>query len=272
VRAVADDLKALTDADPGNNARLADSGPINVQPEVAPIFKPSFTADGIVNLASQQPGAVAPGESVLIVGANMGLADLQPAVNLETLVAGTRVLFDGVAAPLRSVSEKKISVIVPFGVVPDAVTQVEVEYKGTKSAAVAVPVVAAAPAIFTADASGQGQGLIVNQDGTPNSSDAPAAPLSIVVLTLTGAGQTDPPSLDGQLATDAAGLLLPVTATIGGSDARVTAAGPMPGLVNGTIQVSLEVPADAQPDNAAAVVVTVGTAPTPPVTMAIAGS
>ena len=54
-----------------------------------------------------------------------GAADLQVSLNFETLVAGTRVLFDGVAAPLRSVSEKKVSAIVPFAVVPGGVTQVE---------------------------------------------------------------------------------------------------------------------------------------------------
>jgi len=110
----------------------------------------------------------------------------------------------------------------------------------------------------------------VNEDGTPNAADAPAKPLSIASFQVNGAGRTDPPCVDGKLAADGeAKLMLPVTATIGGLESRIVGAGPVAGLVNGVVQISLEVPADAAPDPAAAVVVAVGTSPSPPVTMAI---
>jgi uncharacterized protein (TIGR03437 family) len=268
VVALADDQNAITESDHSNNSRLADTGPITIQaPPATP--KPAVAADGIVNAASRQGGAVAPGEVILLTGENMGPPDKQMATSFETLVAGTRLLFDGNAAPLRYVSDKKVSAIVPFAVDGQSATVVEVEYKGTKSAPVTLPVAAGAPGVFTVTE--DGQGVILNQDGSPNSPDAPAVPLSILCLTVTGAGQTDPPGADGQLAPDPPPqLMLPVTATVGGLDARVVSAGPVAGMVNGMIQVYVEIPADVAPDNAVPLVLTVGPASSVPVPVAVA--
>jgi len=64
-----------------------------------------------------------------------------------------------------------------------------------------------------------------------------------------GRGQTDPPGEDGKLAGDPpAAVILPVKATVVGLDAKVTYAGPSPGLINGMIRVDVEIPVDAAPD------------------------
>jgi uncharacterized protein (TIGR03437 family) len=253
LRAVADDLNAVAVPDRGGCWRSADSGPITLQaPAPAAVATPSFDAAGIVNAASQQGGAVAPGEMFDLAGDNLGSA---------AQISATRVLFDGVTAPLVSVSAKKVRGMVPFGVTPGGDTQVQVESNGVKSAAVAVAVAPSAPGIFTG---------ILNQDGTRNSADAPASPLSVVSLLVTGAGQTDPASVDGQVSADGSGsLLLPVSATVGGLDARIVAAGPAAGMVSGIVRIHVEIPADAATDPAAPVIVTVGTAGSAPAGVAV---
>jgi uncharacterized protein (TIGR03437 family) len=176
-----------------------------------------------------------------------------------------------VAAPLRSVSAKQIGAIVPFAVVPGGTTQVRVEYQGVLSNPLTIATAPSAPAVFTVDGSGQGQGVIANPDGTPNSADAPAAPLDIVNVLMTGAGQTDPPGVDGQVASDApvGELSVPATATIGGLNATVVSARPAPNMVAGMVLIQVEVPPDVTADNAAPLVITVGATSSPAVTLAV---
>ena len=92
-------------------------------------------------------GAVAPGEIVTIYGAGFGPPALAVAQyadgQLPTSVGETRVLFDGVAAPMIYASAGQVSAIVPYAVSGSA--QVQVEYQGTATAPVAVPVAGAAP-------------------------------------------------------------------------------------------------------------------------------
>ena len=55
--------------------------------------------------------------------------------------------------------------------------------------------------VFSSNLSGSGQGAILNQDLTVNSSTSPAAQGSVVVIYTTGEGQTMPSGIDGKLAT-----------------------------------------------------------------------
>lgn len=67
----------------------------------------------------------------------------------------------------------------------------------------------------------------------------------MVLLNLTGAGQTKAEGVDGLVAADPTGLSVPllhVSAEIGGLTARVLYAGTSVGTVNGAIQVNLLVP------------------------------
>jgi len=122
-----------------------------------------------------------------------------------------------------------------------------------------VPVQPANPAIFTADASGAGQATAQNADGTPNSPSNPAQPGSVITLWATGAGQTDPPGVDGQLSTDPLPrLALPITATVGGKIATVVYAGPAPSIVSGIVQLNILVPADATSGAAVPILVRAG--------------
>lgn len=115
------------------------------------------------------------------------------------------------------------------------------------------------PGIFAADGSGAGPGLVFNQDGSANSRGNPAAPGSAMVLYATGAGQLSPPGQDGTVVgTGSLPLpVLPVSATIGGQPARVLYAGGAAGIVEGIIQVNLQIP-DGLPGGPALVVLQIG--------------
>src|SRR2546422_379656 len=94
---------------------------------------------------------------------------------VTTLLSGVQVLFDGVPAPLISVSDKQISAIVPYGLAGSAMTQVQVVYQGAASDPIQKPLAASAPGILTSDTSGKGQAVATNSDGSPNSPTNPAA-------------------------------------------------------------------------------------------------
>ena len=83
-----------------------------------------------------------------------------------------------------------------------------VENQGTESPPVSSFLDAAAPAMFTADGSGAVTGAVQNFDPatgtlTLNTSQNPVAAGGTVIAYITGGGATNPPSVDGALATSA---------------------------------------------------------------------
>jgi uncharacterized protein (TIGR03437 family) len=220
----------------------------------------------VANAASYATGAVAPGEMVVIYGSLLGgatIATMQVTTEglVATTLAGTRVLFDGVSAPLLYTTENQVSAIVPYGLDGHAQTSLQVEYQGIQSVPFVLPVTKAAPGIFTADSSGRGQGAIVNQDGTINTPDNPASSGSLVSIYGTGDGQTLPAGKDGIIISGAADLrytLLPVTASIGGQTADVVYAGSVGGEVAGIFQANVRVPKDLPSGTSLPVNLTVG--------------
>ncbi len=201
----------------------------------------------ISNAASYVQGAVSPGDIVTIFGQNMadpGSTSLQldNNGNVATLLGNTQVLFDSVAAPMIYASPSQVSAVVPFAV--SNTTQVQVQYAGQMSNTLSIPVADAAPAMFVADGSGRGQAAALNQDYNVNSSDNPAAAGSTMVLYATGAGQTNPPGIDGMVVgTDSLPQpILPVSVTVGGQPATVLYAGAAPFEVEGVLQINIQLP------------------------------
>jgi uncharacterized protein (TIGR03437 family) len=230
--------------------------------------------NGVVSAASFTGGGVAPGQLVTIFGAGIGPAQLTGAQltasgAVATTIAETRVLFGGIAAPLIYVSATQVSAIVPYGVT-GTTTPMQVEFRGVRSNAVSLPLVATAPGLFTANSSGRGPGAFLNQDGSANNATNPARPGDIIVLFGTGEGAVDPPVADGTInATTFPRPREPITVRIGGKDAEVLYGGAAPGLVAGVFQVNVRIPADVEPGNAP-VVVTIGRASSSPeVTVAV---
>jgi uncharacterized protein (TIGR03437 family) len=218
----------------------------------------------VVNAAGKTGGFVAPGEIVTISGSGFGaneLASAQPDDRgyISTLLAGVQALFDGTPAPLLYVRAGEARAVVPYLVSGRASTQLRVTFQGRSSNAVDLPVAEAAPGIFTADSSGQGQGVIVNEDGSVNSSANPAAVGSVVMVSATGEGQTDPPGVDGKPGdSPPAAPIGIVTASVGGLDAQVMSAGGAPGLVAGFFQVAVQIPDGVAPGDAVPIALKIG--------------
>ena len=126
-------------------------------------------------------------------------------------------------------------------------------------ASTTVPVQAASPALFSLDSTGGGPGAILNQDLSINSATNPATQGSVAVLYGTGGGLTMPASVDGLLTSQPYPMPeLPVSVTIDNLPAKVLYAGAAPGLVAGTLQINVVVPANASPVRYDQVVLTIG--------------
>jgi uncharacterized protein (TIGR03437 family) len=230
---------------------------------------PFFLRGAVLNSASNSADALVPGELVTIYGSNLGPATLavaSPASGAFPVeLSGTRVLFNNVAAPIIYTYAGAVTAVVPFSVMPQSRANVVVEYQGTQSASVSIFAAGSAPGLFTSDSSGAGPAAILNVDSVTgavsvNSPQNPAPPGGVIVAYLTGAGQTNPPSTDGVVATSAGALALPVEAGLGyfpfsgiGSTlcetdpncipVEVLYAGPAPGLVAGVTQINMRLPA-----------------------------
>jgi uncharacterized protein (TIGR03437 family) len=224
---------------------------------------------GIQNAASYATAAaVSPGEMVVLYGVGMGPAALETLQVdgstglLETSVAGTTVWFNGTPAPVIYTSAGQIAAIVPYDVASAAAAQILVNYHGRNVATGAVTVAPSAPGIFTVG-SGIGQAAALNQDASVNSASNPAAAASVIVLYLTGEGQTAPQGVDGKIASAAPypAPLLPVTVQIGGRPATYFYAGAAPGEVAGIMQINANIPAGVT-GNAVPVSVEIGTVST----------
>ena len=235
------------------------------------------TASAVANGASNLAGPIAPGLVVVIYGSGLGPSQVVP-YQLDsnglvpTNLAGTSVVFNGALAPVIYTSANQVAAVVPYGITgPSA--QVFVQYLGQASPPITAPVATAAPALFTLDGSGKGQAAAFNQDGSLNGAAHPAKAGSYVSLIATGAGQTNPPGMDG-LPAAAAGAppLLPVAVTIGGKAAQVQYAGGAPNMVAGVMQVNAQIPAGL-PSGNVSVVVQVGSFSTQAgVTIAVTGN
>ena len=225
---------------------------------------PLPTVSRVVNAASYTGTSIAPGEIVTLFGDSIGPATqatltLDSTGKVATTLGGVQVLFNGLPAPMIFASSTQVSAVVPYGIAGRLSTFVQIQYQGVKSNAVTVPVSTTAPGIFTLNASGSGPGAILNEDGSVNTPTSGASAGSVVVLYVTGEGQTTPRGVDGSVATppNLTTPILPVAVTIGGLPATVLYAGGAPGLVAGVMQVNVRIPAGVA-SGSAGVTITVG--------------
>jgi uncharacterized protein (TIGR03437 family) len=219
---------------------------LTVAPPIVTGPIPAFQASDVTNLATWLAGAVAPGEMISIQGMNFGgpinfIGQPDASGRLPTLLGDTQVFFDNTPAALLLVGPTTMTVFVPYEIAGRNTTQVTVVHQGAVSNPVTLPVAVSSPGVFTFGPAGQGQAIALDQDLTVNSTSNPAAPGSIIVLYMTGAGQTAPPGVDGLIAKSTLPLpmpVLPVSVNIDGKQAAVLYAGGVPTLAAGVIQVN----------------------------------
>jgi uncharacterized protein (TIGR03437 family) len=148
-------------------------------------------------------------------------------------------------------------------------TTLQLEYLGQLSAPLTLSVADAAPGIFSDNASGVGQGAILNQDLSLNSATNPATPGDIIVIYATGQGNPQGNYVTGLLPETASPSDPRVSVTIGGNPAQVTYAGAAPYEVGGVLQVNAQIPAGTSSGNVP-VQLTIGSATSQPgITVAV---
>ena len=222
----------------------------------------------VQNAASGTASTVAPGEIVTLRGYGLGpataaVAPGQPPVDQ---LGGTQVTFGGIPAPIFSAQSQQVTVQVPWEIAGQTSTEVIVTYNGGPpagtSASAPVVVASAAPGIFA----------VANSDGTLNSPSNPAKVGSFITIYGTGGGVTNPLGITGVLwpiTAPLATLTLPVSVSIGGTNAIVLYAGSAPTLESGYFQINVALPSGVQASSAVNLVLTVGDSSTVAVPISI---
>lgn len=225
--------------------------------------RPEIATGGVVSASDFKAltfvsSAGAPGQIFSIFGRRLGPAEPISAQvqdgRLTTALGGTRVWVDGIAAPLTYVSANQINAILPYSTaarheldrdgldVTLGFSLVEVELQGVRSEATPISTRPTRPGIFLVEPGVSQRGAVLNQDGALNGPDSPAPFGSVLVLFATGEGQTDPPGVDGLLATAALPTpVAPVSIRIGNTEATVLYAGAAPGFTAGLFQANARI-------------------------------
>ena len=225
------------------------------------------------NAASYETMALAPNEIVSAFGTGLGPAvpaTAQPDTNglYPTQLGGIEITFDGVAAPLLYARSSQVNLVTPQELNGKTSTQVCAVLNNVSLNCITAAVQSAAPGIFTSGQlyvptpyvgtpyNGTPYAAAVNQDGTINSEQNPAAPNSIISLYVTGLGAMTPSPPDGgitplpvasQESQISAVFFEPLQPSTPGEwsppvRANVLYAGPAPLEVEGLGQINVQVP------------------------------
>ena len=198
---------------------------------------PAMTAANVVNSASFQPGALAPGSLFTIFAGNLVPQPDSAATDpWPTTLSGISVKINGIAVPIAYVGPTQVNGQVPFELAPGPALLV-VESNGAVSAPIPLTIAATAPGLFLVGK----QAAALNQDGSINGPGNPAPTGSIVGVYFTGQGQVANPPATGASSQTLSNTLAPTSATIGGLPAIVSFSGLAPRFI-GMGQVNVKVP------------------------------
>jgi uncharacterized protein (TIGR03437 family) len=220
---------------------------------------PSLGANSTVNGASSAQIAIAPGMIVAISGANFAASPLSASsLPLPTILGNTTVTFNGVAAPLFSVSASQIYAQAPFNL-PAGVASIQVSQGSVLSAAQTVNVAAASPGIFIVDQVSSAAAVLHAADYSLVTSSSPARPGEYLLIYCTGLGAVGTSVASGAMAPSVPpdSTVQPPTVSIANLSANVTFAGLAPGFV-GLYQINVQAPAGLPTGNQPVQTVTFG--------------
>jgi uncharacterized protein (TIGR03437 family) len=122
---------------------------------------------------------------------------------LATTLADTQVLVNGTAAPLFYVSPGQINVPLSLSLPTTGTVNLQAVRQSTGQiyGAAEVPLASASPGLFSADASGSGEIVALNQDNTRNSPSNPIPRGQVLQIYATGQGPVSNPPADGTAST-----------------------------------------------------------------------
>lgn len=239
---------------------------------------PIISTGGVVNAATFANQPVAVGAIGVVFGSNLAPSEAQAASTpLPTALGGAIVRLDGIAAPLFFVSPFQINFLVPWELAGRSQASMTVETGGVTSAAQPANLTTYAPAVFTTNQRGTGQGAILIAGTGVLAAPAGMFPGSRPVsrgafVEIYGIGfgpVTNQPATGAPAAGDplSATTAAP-TVTMGGVPASVAFAGLTPSLV-GLYQINAQVPDNAPTGPAVSVIVTAAGINSNTVTMAV---
>jgi uncharacterized protein (TIGR03437 family) len=263
----------LSDGTVTNGRMVALAASINAQP--------AATVDAA---AYQAPGA--PSQIAAVFGTNLIIGSTAAAASsipLPGTLAGATVFVNGVKSPLFYAGAGQINIQIPSSTTIGQADVVVLRDDGVASHGT-LQVAAAAPGVFSANSTGQGQAAALNPDYSPNGDPAAHPQLkrgvkgSYIVLYASGNGTSLVNTNNGQPAVIKDGesapqnpliatLDLPVV-TIGGKTAVVYFSGLAPGYV-GLWQLNVQIPTDSPSGAAVEVLITIGGRSSNRVTIAV---
>lgn len=214
---------------------------------------PSYSAQSIVNSATQTAEALAPNTIATIYGSNLAFntvaagASNMNGATLPTSMGGVSVLVGGLTANLFYVSPTQINFLIPYEFTPGTVG-IAVIRQGLAGPVVNVQLNAASPGLFPYSG---GFAIAEHLNGALISPSSPAAAGEIVVLFAVGLGRVLPDTTSGRVASGAASIRAnPFQVLLNGAAlpaSNILYAGLAPGFA-GLYQINLKLP-DNLPSN-----------------------
>jgi uncharacterized protein (TIGR03437 family) len=287
-------LAVTNPAPPNNPSQGAATTAFSVTSPTAPAitsivnsasFLPAATQTGTGANPAPTGAAISPRELISIFGQNLGPTTVTPTtasgspLAYPTTADTIQVLFTYgatptvVLAPIIVTSSNQINCIVPTELATVIGTaspyaDVQVRNGAVTTAKFTVTVIPEDPGVFTFGGLGQGQGAILNIDGTTgayviNSTKASSPRGSTISIYATGLGDLkNPPAVaNGEVAMSAITVAdSTVRVDIDGQPAVVTYAGTSPGAVAGLVQINAIVPPTVRTGTAIPLTVSIGSA------------
>ncbi|HLJ45348.1 MAG TPA: hypothetical protein VKU01_05045 [Bryobacteraceae bacterium] len=212
----------------------------------------------VVNSASYSSGAISPGELITLFGAGIGPSapvfatttpDASNDIYVDTSIGGLSVTIDGYPAPILYADPNQINVQVPYEVNQGSTKNIVVTNGTSTPAQTTVTIQSEAPGIFvsSSDGSGAGQAIAIVFPASAtgvvgfNSQTTAAHAGDTIEFFVTGEGAylSSSPSPTGLIIPVPNTQITPLpTVTVGGVQATVKYAGPIPGAMTGVLQIN----------------------------------
>jgi len=231
-------------ASKGQTAFVAKINPSGSAAGDPPSIRPNL---GVVDAAGFGP-VLTPGSLATVFGYSLANASANASsLPLTNILSGTQVMIGGIAAPPLYVSPAQINFQVPWELAGQSQATVVVRTPLGVSTAQSVSLSSAAPGLFAANGSGNGQADVVTLDGNIATTATPATRGKFVMIYCTGLGAVSNQPATGTAVTDGSSPTIKTpTVTMGGLPATVSFAGLAPGYV-GVYQINVVVPGAVTP-------------------------
>ena len=251
---------------PVRNAFVALIDPTGLLSGDAPSIRPN---PGVVDAASYRPTVTAGGIATIFGYSLASTVASAAAVPFSTVLEGTQVTIGGIGVPLLYVSPSQINLQIPWELAGQSQATVVVTTGMGSSTAATINISDTAPAIFTANGSGNGQGVVVDVRGQMALAATPVAGGEYTQIYCLGPGAVANQPSTGVAVVDASSptLVMPIV-TIAGVQVRASFAGLAPGFA-GVYQVNAQVPPGITPGSALPLTVRVNGAESQTVTIAV---